>query len=38
MPAFQFYLQLGKQKSRVSGDDSHADFGKKKIPFLKKKV
>jgi hypothetical protein len=29
MAAFQFYLQLGKQKSRVSGGISHVVFGKK---------
>jgi hypothetical protein len=29
MAALQFYLQLGKQKNRVVGDNSHVGFGKK---------
>jgi hypothetical protein len=29
MAAFQFYLQLRKQESRVSGDDGHVVFDQK---------
>jgi hypothetical protein len=29
MAAFQFYLQSGKQKRRVGGDESYVVFGQK---------